>query len=128
LRIRLWIVAEVDPDDDSVDRYIVRHYAYDPARHERRHQTIVAFDDQMEFEAYIHDANARLRALQAVDRDVDPLEYYSGVVKHTGEDHRQRLRRVAQAAIEHGTQPPAQVVFELRELGDQIGQSRRDTP
>jgi hypothetical protein len=82
----------------------------------------------MEFEAYIHDANARLRALQAVDRDVDPLLYYSGAVKHTGEDHRQRLRRVAQAAIEHGTQSPAQVVFELRELGDQIGQSRRDTP
>jgi hypothetical protein len=45
-----------------------------PVRHGRRRQTIVAFDDQMEFEAYIHDANARLRALQSVDRDVDPLD------------------------------------------------------
>jgi hypothetical protein len=121
-------VAEVDPEDDSIGRYIVRHYAYDAARRERRHQTIVAFDDRMQSEAYIHDANARLRALQAVDRDVDPVEYYSGVLKPAGEDHRQHLRRVAQAAIEHGAQPPAQVVSELRALGDQIGQSRRETP
>jgi hypothetical protein len=121
-------VAKVDPDDDSVGRYIVRRYAYDAARHERRHQTIVAFDDRMEFEAYIHDANARRRALQAADRDVDSLEYYSGVFKHAGEDRHQRLRRIAQAAIAHGAQPPAEVVSELRELGDQIGQSRRETP
>jgi hypothetical protein len=127
LRIRLWIVAEVDPEDDSVGRYIVRHYAYEPARHERRHQTTVAFDDRMEFEAYIQGANARLRALQAVDRNVDPLEYYSGVFKPAGEDHHQRLRRIAQAAIEHGARPPAEVVSELHELGEQISQSRRET-
>jgi hypothetical protein len=128
LRITLWIVAEVDPEDDTVGRYIVRHYACDPARHERRHQTIVAFDDRMEFEAYIHDANARLRAPRAADRHVDSLEYYSGVFKRAGEDHHQRLRRIAQAAIEHGAQPPAEVISELRELGDQISQSRSETP
>jgi len=121
-------VAEVDPDDDSIGRYIVRHYAYDPARHERRHQTIVAFDDRMEFEAHIHDANARLRILRAADGDLDPLEYYSGVFKPAGEDHHQRLRRIAQAAIEHRAQPPAEVVSELRELGDQISESRSETP
>jgi len=55
-------VAEVDPDDDSVSRDVVRYYAYDPARHERRHQTIIAFDDRVEFESYIHDAIDRLRA------------------------------------------------------------------
>ena len=127
MRIRLWIVAEVDPEDDSVGRYIVRHYAYDPARHERRHQTMVAFDDPTEFEAPVHDANARLRALQAADRDMDPLEYYSGVFKPAGEDHHQHLRRIAQTAIEHGAHPPAEVVSELRKLGDQISQSRRET-
>jgi hypothetical protein len=121
-------VAEIDPEDDAVSRYIVRHYAYDQARHERRHQTIVAFDDRMQFEAHIDNANARLRALQAVDGDVDPLEYYSGVFKPASEDHRQRLRRITQAAIEHGAQPQAEVVSELRELGDQISQSRSETP
>lgn len=122
------IVAEVDPEDDSIGRYVVRHYAYDPARHERRHQTTVAFDDRMEFEAHIDDANARLRALKAADRDVDPLEYYGGVFKPAGEDHHQRLRRIAQAAIKHGAQPPAEVISELRELGDQISESRSETP
>jgi hypothetical protein len=116
-------VAEVDPEDDAVSRFIVRHYAYDPARHERRHQTIVAFDDEMQFEAHIDNANARLRALQAGDGDVDPLEYYSGVFKPAGEDHHQRLRRIAQTAIEHGAQPPAEVISELRELGDRISQT-----
>ena len=121
-------MAEVDPDDDAVSRYIVRHYAYDPSRHERRRQTIVAFDDRMQFEAHIDNTNARLRALQAADRDVDPFEYCSGVVKPAGEDHHQRLRRIAQAAIEHGAQPPAGVVSELHELGDQISQSRSENP
>jgi hypothetical protein len=82
----------------------------------------------MQFEAHIDNANARLRALQACDRDVDPLEYYSGVFKPAGEDHHQRPRRIAQAAIEHGARPPAEVVSELRELGDQISQSRSETP
>src|SRR5262249_1001034 len=127
-RLRLCVVAEIDPEDDSVGRYIVRHYAYDPARHERRHQTIVAFDDRTESEAHINDANARLRALRAADRDVDPLEYYSGVSKPSGEAHPQRPRRLAQAAIDPGARPPAQVVSELRELGDQISQSRGDSP
>jgi hypothetical protein len=68
-------VAEVDPDDDSVSRY----YAYDPARHERRHQTIIAFDHRVAFESYIHDAIDRLRTRQAADPDVDPRENYSGV-------------------------------------------------
>lgn len=122
------IVAEVDPEDDAVSRYTVRHYAYDPARQERRHQTIVAFDDRMQFEAHIDNANARLHALRAGDRDVESLEYYSGVFKPAGEDHHQRLRRIVQAAIEHGAQPPAEVVSELRELGDQISQSRSETP
>jgi hypothetical protein len=43
-------VAEVDPDDDSIRRFIVRHYRYDPDRHERRHVVVAAFDSEREFD------------------------------------------------------------------------------
>jgi hypothetical protein len=32
-------VPPVDPDDDSVERHGLRHYAYDPDRRERRHRS-----------------------------------------------------------------------------------------
>jgi hypothetical protein len=39
----------VDPDDDETERYVVRLYAHDPQRHERRHQVVGAFDNKAEF-------------------------------------------------------------------------------
>ena len=42
-------MASVDPADDSVRRFIVRHYAYDPSRHERRHIVVAAYDNEQEF-------------------------------------------------------------------------------
>jgi hypothetical protein len=42
-------VAIVDPDDDGIQRYVVRRHAHDPLRHERRHQVVAAFDNEQEF-------------------------------------------------------------------------------
>jgi hypothetical protein len=39
-------MATVDADDDAIWRYIVRRYAHDPQRHERRHQIVAAFDNE----------------------------------------------------------------------------------
>jgi len=55
-------VAAVDPDDDSAWRYVIRHYRYDPDRHERRHVVVAAFDSQSEFRAFLDAAAATLRA------------------------------------------------------------------
>jgi hypothetical protein len=44
-------VAAVDPDDDTICRYVVRHYRYDPDRHERRHVVVAAFDNESEYDA-----------------------------------------------------------------------------
>jgi hypothetical protein len=46
-------VARVDPDDYDIDRWVVRRYAYDPLRHERRHQVVAAFDNEGQFLALI---------------------------------------------------------------------------
>lgn len=44
-----FVVARVDPNDDSIERWSVRWYRYDPDRHERRHVTVAAFDNASEY-------------------------------------------------------------------------------
>jgi hypothetical protein len=39
-------MAEVDPEDDTIERFIVRNYAYDPMRRERRQIEVAAFDNE----------------------------------------------------------------------------------
>jgi hypothetical protein len=43
-------MAQVDPADDSIKRFIVRHYRYDPERRERRHVVVAAFDNEPEYQ------------------------------------------------------------------------------
>jgi hypothetical protein len=38
-------VPPVDPADDSILRYVVRHYRYDARRRERRHLVVCTFDN-----------------------------------------------------------------------------------
>ena len=48
-----WVVARVDPGDDSIERFIVRHYRYDPQRRERRHVVVAVFGNEREFQACV---------------------------------------------------------------------------
>jgi hypothetical protein len=41
-RVYRWSMARVDPEDDSIERFIVRRYRYDSQRRERRHVVAVA--------------------------------------------------------------------------------------
>ena len=36
--------AMVDPDDDTLERFVVWHYGCDTVRHERRNAVAIAFD------------------------------------------------------------------------------------
>jgi hypothetical protein len=53
-------VTQVHPQDESLGRWIDQRYRYDPERHERRNVTEIAYDNQVEFEAYLDEARARL--------------------------------------------------------------------
>jgi len=57
-------VAQVDPDDDDIDRWVVRRYAYDPLRHERRHQVVAAFDNEGQFMALLAQSREQLQQLR----------------------------------------------------------------
>jgi hypothetical protein len=56
-------MAVVDPDDDSIQRYVVWHYCYDADRNERRNVVVAAFDEEQEFLAEITRRAARLKEL-----------------------------------------------------------------
>ena len=76
-------MAEVDPDDDSIDWWIVWHYRFDPQRRERRHVFVAAFDSAREMEARLHEEQVRLDAAKAIG-DAEPQEWLSGGRKEPG--------------------------------------------
>jgi hypothetical protein len=97
-------MATVDPDDDSIRRFIALHYRYDPTRHERRSVVVAAFDNEKEFQSFLDDRNAELLALQA-SGEAEAGEHVSGVVHEVGYRRKQQNARVLKRAVEHGVWP-----------------------
>ena len=81
---------ELTPGDDSIERFIVRHYRYDPQRRERRHLVVAAFDNEPEFRACMASVHAEIGRRRDRGEPVDPREHVSGVVHEPG-----YLRRAA---------------------------------
>jgi hypothetical protein len=100
-------VARVDPGDDSIRRFVIYRYAFDPVRRERRHQLVAAYDDVAEFERELDLARDTLVGF-------DRREHWTGTVKEPGHDRRARAAHVVRRCVEHGVRPPADA---LRDLG-----------
>jgi hypothetical protein len=95
----------VDPDDDTIVRWVVTHYRYDPDRRERRHVVVAAFDNPDEFHGDIHARAERLRAHRDSGEDVDRLERVTGRTYAVGYRRQQRDAHLLKRAIEHGVAP-----------------------
>jgi hypothetical protein len=76
-------MAQVDPQDDSIMRFIVRHYQYDPDRRERRHVVVAAFDNEAEYKARLQEVAAEIRRRRETGEDVD-REHASGLIYEPG--------------------------------------------
>ncbi|HEY3087101.1 MAG TPA: hypothetical protein VII16_08460 [Actinomycetes bacterium] len=98
-------MSQVDPDDDNIRRLIVRHYRYDPDRHERRHLLVAAFDNEREFDACLEAMEAELSRRRERGDAVDPREHVSGVVHEPGHRRRQQNARILVRASRHGVVP-----------------------
>jgi hypothetical protein len=103
-------VAQVDPEDDSIRRFVIYRYAYDPERRERRHQLVAAYDNVAEFERELDRAHKTLTGL-------DRREHWTGTVKEPGHDRRARAAHLVRRCFEHGAQPPDDA---LRDLGENV--------
>src|SRR5215813_8830971 len=88
-------MAAVDPDDDSIDRWVVYRYAFDPDRRERRHRVVASFDNEAEFLELITRLGDEVRESVAEGR-IDPKEHVSGqylAAGHRSAQQAQRLER-----------------------------------
>ncbi|HEY7263457.1 MAG TPA: hypothetical protein VH589_18460 [Trebonia sp.] len=95
-------MARVDPEDDSIERFIVRHYRYDPQRRERRHVVMAAFDNEREFWACLEGVHAEIRSRREAGEPVDPREHASGTVHEPGYLRRAANGHLVTRAIRHG--------------------------
>ena len=112
-------MTRVDPDNDDIRRYVVRRYAYDLQRRERRHQVVAAFDNKREFQALFDEASAQLSRDRAAGNATDPREHYSGVVLEPGDRRRQQNGRLIRKAIARGVNPDA--LLDDLELPSNVG-------
>jgi hypothetical protein len=87
-------VVKVDAGDDTIDRWIVRWYRFDPERHERRHTIVAAFDNAAEMAAEVAQLNHQLRGRKRAGMSED-VEWISAVHHHVGYKDRMAARRVA---------------------------------
>ncbi|MGA8015935.1 MAG: hypothetical protein WCB85_08470 [Candidatus Dormiibacterota bacterium] len=94
-------MTAVDPDDDSIRRYVVLRYAYDPQRRERRHRVVAAFNNEAEFRGLLDELNSDWARRRAEGQLVDRREHITGVVLEPNHARRQRDARLLHAAIRH---------------------------
>lgn len=97
-------MPEVDPDDDSVWRWVLHHYHLDPQRKQRRNVILAAYDNADEFDAALAAFAQRIKAeIDAGTRD--QRERAGGVVWHPGHHAEQARRRLVGEAVRHGVDP-----------------------
>lgn len=87
-------VAQVDPDDDTRERWIVYCYRFDPARHERRHCVLAAYDTEQEMWRRMSDEADELAARKRVGL-AGLAEHLTGAHKEAGHKLRADEARLA---------------------------------
>ncbi|WP_309617624.1 hypothetical protein [Salinibacterium sp.] len=97
-------MAKVNHDDDTIWRWVIHHYQYDPDRRERRNVIVAAYDNESEFREEFDRAAAKIRVEIAAGNRSN-RENLSGVVWEPG--HRAAAARghTVRRAIEHGVNP-----------------------
>jgi hypothetical protein len=99
-------MARVDVADDTVERFIVCHYRYDPQRRERRNVVVAAFDNEPEFLALMQAVRADIERRRQAGEPVDPRERVSGLLHEPGYLRRAANGHLAMRAIRHGAAGP----------------------
>lgn len=98
-------MGTVDVGDDGIRRFVVRHYRYDPARRERRHVVVAAFDNRREFSACLASVDAEIRNRRTAGEQIEAFEHASGIVREPGADRLAANGHVLRRAMEHGVDP-----------------------
>jgi hypothetical protein len=106
-------VAAVDPNDDSIQRWVVWHFRYDPERKQRRNVVVAAFDNLDEFNETIQRLAAELRQRKDRGETVDHREHIGGTPYEPGHHRLQDNAHMVKRAIKRGVTPPGLDDIEL---------------
>lgn len=120
------IVAKVDVQDDTIRRFVVRHYRYDPQRHERRHIVVDAFDSEVEFLACMESVRGDIEQRRSAGGPVDRQEHVVGVVYEPGDRRRAATGHLLRRMMEHGVDPRPWI--DMFDLPSNIGFLSADGP
>lgn len=96
------MLPEVDPDDDSTWRWVLRHRLFDPERRQRREVVVAAYDCAADFQGAA--AYSRLIRAEIDAGQRDPQEHVGGVIWNPG-FHAEQARRLVGDAVRHGGDP-----------------------
>ncbi len=88
---RMSWIAKVGPDDDTINRFVIFHYRFDPERNQRRQVAVTAFDNAEEGMAELERLSIELAQERAAGLAED-REWMSGKMKEPG--YRERMRRL----------------------------------
>lgn len=91
--------------DDGIRRFVVRRYAYDPARRERRHTVIAVLEKQRDFDRVFERYATELKQRRDDGEMVDEREHISGHVMEPGHLARAANGHLVRRAIDHGVYP-----------------------
>ena len=97
-------MPEVDPRDDTIARWVVLHYRYDPERHERRNVIIAVYNNEAEFTEAITAYGRQIRR-ETAQGTRDTNERVHGETWGPGYHAEQVRRRILSAAISRGVDP-----------------------
>ena len=85
--------VQVDPQDDSTIRWVVRWYRFDPERNERRHVPVAAYTEEAEFNQALRELSKDLERRKSLGLSED-VEHVSGVLLERGYLERVRQNRL----------------------------------
>lgn len=94
-------MVPVDPEDDSIDRWVISHYRFDPVRRQRRHVAVAAFDDEAEFTADLARRSTELTA-QIAAGTASAGEHLTGMRREAGSRAAAARGHRMRRAFEHG--------------------------
>ena len=97
-------MALVNHEDDTIWRWVIHHYRFDPARRERRNVVVAAYDNETEFRAEFDRYAAMIGAEIAADIRSDH-ENLSGVALEPGHLAAAARGHNVRRALEHGVNP-----------------------
>ena len=97
-------MPQVDPEDDSIWRFVLHHYRFDPARNQRRNVVVAVYDNQAEFDVAIEKLAQFVRS-EIAQGIRDPKESVGGTQLHPGHRAEHARGRLLGRAVSRGVDP-----------------------